>query len=471
MEFKHRRGNFLIIFEKLSEIPLLLISIIFSAFLLRNFDTQALFPVVLILLSPILKLINYFFTYYTLTEEHLIVESGVLNKKKIEIPFSSITTVDLSQNILYQMFKVYKIKVDNASQTNETTNQSKINLTLKVDEAIKFKQIITSTNNIEAVSDELEDSAIEADIGDFIKLGLLQSKFTYILSILAVFGSLTGAIVPILEDRIVGALIVAFVVVALITIYLIAVIMSIIKSVLKYYNFKVLADEDTLKVQYGLLNKKSFSLQKAKINGIILKQSILMRIFKLYTAEVIVIGYGDKSEEGGMEQAIIYPIASREKVKEIMNVLLPEYSLDYSLCKSERKAIRYFFVSPLFIIAIILVIGAAITSLLIKNYIAIAVALAFLVFSVVDVIQKYINAGISVGESSVVLSAGSFSKKVAIIKTKSIESITASGSIFKRRKGFVSIKLGFVAPLRVSNISSLNLPAEQFDLLEEVLKY
>ncbi len=471
MEFKHRRGSFLIIFEKLSEIPFLLISVIFSAFLLKNFDTQALLPVVFILLSPVLKLINYFFTYYTLTEEHLIVESGVLNKKRIEIPFSSITTVDLSQNILYQMFKVYKIKVDNASQTNEATNQSKINLTLKVDEAIKFKQIITSTNNIETVSKELEDRAIEADIRDFIKLGLLQSKFTYILSILAVFGSLTGAIVPILKDRIVGALIIAFVVVALITIYLVAVIMSILKSVLKYYNFKVLADEDTLKVQYGLFNKKSFSLQKAKINGIILKQSILMRIFKLYTAEVIVIGYGDKSEQGGMEQAIIYPIASRDKVKEIVNTLLPEYSLDYTLCKSERKAIRYFFISPLFIFAIVLVIGAAITAMLIKNYIAIVVALALLAFSVVDAIQKYINAGISVGESNVVLSAGAFSKRVAIIKTKSIESITASGSIFKRRKGFVSIKLGFVAPSRVSNISSLNLPAEQFDLLEEVLKY
>jgi uncharacterized membrane protein YdbT with pleckstrin-like domain len=154
-----------------------------------------------------------------------------------------------------------------------------------------------------------------------------------------------------------------------------------------------------------------------------------------------------------------------------VNNVLPEYSLDYSLCKSERKAIRYFLISPLFISAVVFAIGAVITAVLINNYIVIAVALAFLAFSVVNVIQKYINAGISVGENNVVLSAGSFSKKAAIIKTKSIESITASGSIFKRRKGFVSIKLGFVAPLRVSNISSLNLPAEQFDLLEGVLKY
>ena len=203
MEFKHRRGHFLIIFEKISEIPLLLVSIIFSAFLLNTFDTQALIPVVAILFSPILKLINYFFTYYTLTEEHLIVESGVLNKKRTELPFSTITTVDLSQNILYQIFGVYKIKVDNASQTNEIANQSKINLTLKKEEAIQFKKIITG-NYTDAVNNQHESGAIKGEIGDFIKLGLLQSKAAYIMSIIAIIGSLTSFIIPFIKGRLRG---------------------------------------------------------------------------------------------------------------------------------------------------------------------------------------------------------------------------------------------------------------------------
>ncbi|QNU68417.1 PH domain-containing protein [Ruminiclostridium herbifermentans] len=470
MDFKHRRGHFLIIFEKISEIPILLLSIIFSAFLLNTFDTQALIPVVAILLSPISKLVNYFFTYYTLTQEHLIVESGVFNKKRIELPFSTITAVDLSQNILYQIFGVYKIKVDNASQTNEAANQSKINLTLKKEEAIQFKKIITG-NFIETANEQHELAAIKGEISDFIKLGLLQSKAAYIMSILAIVGSLSSLIIPFIEGKVEGALLAALIITIIIIVYLTAVIMSIVKAVIKYYAFSVWADEETLKVQYGLLNKKSFSLQKSKINGIILKQNLLMRIFKLYSAEVIVIGYGDKSEEGGTEKAIIFPIAKKEKIKEIVNIVLPEYSLDYKLCKPERKAIRYFFISPMFIFAVICVICAVAAAIIIENYIVIAAALVFLAFSVAHTIQKYINAGISVGESNIVLSSGAFSKRVAIIKTKSIESITSTGSIFKRRKGFVSIRLGFVAPLRVANISSLNLPINQFELLEGVLKY
>lgn len=471
MEFKHKRGNILIIFEKLTEIPILLFSIIISAFLLKQFDTQALIPVVAILLSPISKLVNYFFTYFTLTDTHLIIESGVFNKKRMEIPFTTITTVDLSQNILYQVCGVYKIKVDNASQTKETENQSKINLTLKANEATEFKKIITGNSSIENIVEKKETETINTELKDFIKLGLLQSKIAYILSIVAVVSSLSSIIIPKIENKIVGALLVGAIVVTFVMTYLIAVVMSIMKSVINYYGFKVLADDDALKVQYGLLNKKSFTLQKSKINGIILRQSILMRICKLYTAEVIVIGYGDKSEEDKTEQAIIYPIATKERIKQVVNTVLPEYSLDFNLCKPDNRSIRYFFLNPFFMFTIICFIVAMLISISINNYIIIALASVLLAFAIVHAIQKYINAGISVGESNVVLSAGAFSKKVAIVKTKSIESITASGSIFKRRNGFVSIKLGFVAPIRVSNISSLNLPAEQFELLEGVLKY
>ncbi|MHB8063371.1 MAG: PH domain-containing protein [Ruminiclostridium sp.] len=466
MEFKHIRGNYLILFEKITEIPLLIIGIIFSVFLVKNFDKQALIPVAFILFSPISRLINYFFTYYTLSEEHLIIESGVFNKKRTEIPFSTITTVDLSQNILFQFFKVYKIKVDNASQTNETANKSNVNLTLKIDEAILFKQIITKSNTIEVVKEQ-EIDVIKAQMQDFVKLGLLQSKFAYYFSIIAVVSPFIGNIATNFKDIFIGGLIVA----ALVAIYLLAIGMSLIKCVLTYYYFKVWADRDTLKIQYGLLNKKSFSLQKNKINGIILKQSMLMRLCKLYTAEVIVIGYGDSSKEGGTEQAIIYPIATIAKIKEIVNKVLPEYTLDYSLNKPERKALKYFFFSPIFIFAAGSFSSALVISLLINNYIVLAFATVFLFFSSINVILKFGNAGISVGDNNVVLSTGGFNKKIAIVKTKSIESITSSGSIFKIKKGFVTINLGFIAPVRVSNIRSMNLSVTQFDLLKEVLKY
>lgn len=468
MEFKHRRGNYLILFEKISEIPILIAGIIFGIFLAKKFDWQALLPIAFIVLSPVSRMISYFFTFYTLTEDHLIIESGIFTRKKTEIPFSTITTVDLSQNILFQFFKVYKIKVDNASQTNDIANQSNIILTLKMDEALLFKQVITG-NKTEKV-EEHKDEVIKAELQDLFKLGLLQSKIVYFFSILAVGGPLAGAVLPEFDNSIEHLLIGGLAILAIVLVYILSTAFSLVKCIITYYNFNVQADNDTLKIRYGLLNKKSFSLQKSKINGIILKQSLLMKLCRLYSAEVIVIGYGD-TKEGETEQAIIFPIAPLEKIKRVVNTVLPEYSLDFSLSGSDGKAMRYFLMRPEMLAALVVFTVVLIVSVLVNNYIPAACGILILVLAIADALLKFRNAGISVGNDNVVLSAGGFSKQIAVVKTKSIESITSSGSIFKRERGYVSIKLGFIAPIRVSNITSLNLPACQFDRLKGVLKY
>lgn len=472
MDFKHRRGNYLIIFEKVIELPILILGALASIILVKNFDAQAVMPLVFILFSPISRLISYLFTFYTLEEDHLLVESGVFTKQRVEIPFSTITTVDLSQNILFQLFKVYKIKVDNASQTNDTANKSNIVLTLKIDQAIQFKEVLTKGKNTQEIKEqEAETDAIKAMPQDFVKLGLLQSKWVYFLSIIAVAGPFLGIIAPKLEnifqDMLIGGLIAA----AIILGYVLSVALSLGKSVLTYYNFKVWATDDTVKIKYGLLNKKSFSLQKSKINGIIFKQNLLMRLCGFYTAEVIVIGYGDADKEGETERAIIFPLATLERLKKIVGRLLPEYSVEYTLCHPDRGAVRYFFVNPGFISALITAAISVMVSIAIGQPLIAAAATVLLILAVIDVLLRFKNSGISVGNKNVVLSSGGFSRWMAFIKTVSIESVTSKGSMFKRERGYVSISLGYVAPARAARLTSYNLPADQFEQLQSVLKY
>lgn len=467
MEFKRVRGSSLILFEKITELPLLITGVFISIFLIKNFDTQALVPIVLILFSPVSRLINYLFTFYTLKEDNLLIERGIFTKNRTEIPFSTITTVDLSQNILYQLFKVYKIKVDNASQTNDVANKSNVILALKMDQAIAFKQAITPGREYNESLKEQQLDVIQAQPQDFLKLGLLQSKFAYIFSIIAIVGPVSGAVAPNFKDIFVGSL----VIVGIFAIYLLAIVMSVVKSIVTYYNFKIWSADDTLKIQYGLFNKKSFSLKLDKINGIILRQSLLMRLCKLYTVEVIVIGYGDSTGGEETERAIIYPIASFSRIQEIVNKILPEYHLEYKLCRPEPKVLRYFFFSLDFIFIVFVFFAVLITATITGIYLIAICAVIILALFASNVLLRYGNTGISISANNVVMSAGGWNKMMAVIKTNSIESIASSGSIYKRRRGIVSIELRFIAPLRLSSIISRNLPEEQFEILQTVLKY
>lgn len=472
MNFKHKRGSCLIIFERVIELPILILGALGSVVLVKNFDVEAIMPLVIILFSPISRLIKYLFTFYTLEEDHLLIESGVFTKKRVEIPFSTITTVDLSQNILFQLFKVYKIKVDNASQTNDTSNQSNIVLTLKIDDAVKFKEIITKGKHIEEDKEkEAEEESIKAVPRDFIILGLLRSKWVYFFSSFAIIGPLFSVFSPLFNDGFKNMVISYIIVILIVTGYVFSVVISLIKTVVTYYNFRVWANDDSVKIKYGLFNKKSYSLQKRKINGIMMKQNLLMRICGLYTIEVIVIGYGDASKESETEQAIMFPVASFDKIRRIVEQILPEYRLNYNLTHSDKSALKYFFISPVFILSVIIAVILVVVSMNINQVLVAAAAILVFTLSAVRAFLCFSNTGISVDETNVVLSTGGFGKKVVLIKTTSIESITSNGSRFKREKGFVSISLGYVAPARAARMTAYNLPLEQFMLLQGVLRY
>ena len=476
MEFKHVRGNVLILFDKVTQLPLLGAVVIAGLFIAKNFDPEILISVLFLALSPLWGIAKYVSTYYTIEEGHLIVETGIVNKKRMEIPLRAITTVDLSQNILYQLFKTYRIKVDNASQTNDTMDKAEVRLALKADRAFEFRRMLAQ-NAVSETSEAENIHEIRASLQEFIKLGLLQSKIMFFFAGGPIAVPVIGAAAALatgsknfneLMDRMFEGTSAGIAVFALAAFfYLVALGISLIKSLFTYYNFKIVGSTDTIKIEYGLLNKKKFTLQKGRINGVLLKQNLLMRAFKYYTAEILVIGYGDSSDDDVQEQAILYPVASREEIESITNKLLPEFQLKYTMQGPDRKAKRYFFYRPGFITALLIFI----TALFVKNVIFIALAGGILVIAAISVLLQYLNAGIFCGENNVILSSGGYRKTVAIIKTAGIESITAKGSISKRKKGIVSIKLGFVAPLRAANITALNLPAEQYKILEKVIKY
>lgn len=476
MEFKHKRGNGLILFDKITGIPLLIAAILVSFFTERNFDVQLVIPIILLALSPLFGVLKYLSTYYTIQDGHLIVETGILNKKRMEIPFREITTVDVSQNILYQLFNTYKIKVDNASQANDAADKAEIVLALKADQAFEFKRMITQNATFDIGKDENIDG-ITASFQDFIKLGLLQSKTMYFFTGGPIAVPIIGAVAALITgsknsdellDRVFGQAPIGIAVFGVVAFFFsISLGISLIRSIFTYYNFRISGDACTLKIAYGLFHKKKFTLQKNKISGILLKQNLLMRIFQCYTAEILVIGYGDKSDDEAYEQAIFYPIASAEKIRNITKELLPDFLPQSDVYRPDRKAMKYFFYRT----GCIAAATTFMVCLLSKNIFLIVPAGILLVIAAISGMLQYLNTSISCGEDNIRLSFGGYHKTTAIIKTASIESITAKGSIFKRKKGIVSIRIGCIAPLRAANMTALNLPASQFTLLKNMIQY
>ena len=129
MTFGPKRGHILFIFENFAKdfgllIIALLVGIISGD---MNVITENAVLMVLVFIGPVSKVLQYLFTTYAVDEEKLIIKSGFLTKKTLEVPLSTITTVDFSQNLLHQVFGAYRLNIDNASNVSE--QKTKVRMT------------------------------------------------------------------------------------------------------------------------------------------------------------------------------------------------------------------------------------------------------------------------------------------------------------------------------------------------------
>lgn len=590
MNFERRRGNILELFDKISQLPLLIISIVVAIYAGTSLDMNLVTPAIFIAISPFIKLIKYLFTYYTVTDSQLIIESGILNKKRTEIPLRSITAVDLTQNVIYQIFKTYKIKIDNGSQARGAVNDAEVEFALKEDLAFLFKKLVEkdahsksgeeidtdgylaseedSLANERRASEDLisapdqaqfaghASNAEQTDLAhstssaaqtasadkmtaaqyasstdstasarqtkdfarpdrtsekamptinssplDFIILGLLEQKMGYIIGLFPIISIIAYALAMIgmtpseesvnniLETFFSSGPILILILIAVIVLVAGATVLAIVRSIITFFGFRLSADSDKIHIEFGLLTKKKFTLPKEKINGIALRQNMLMRFFGRYQMEIMVIGYGDKSDQQVRQQPILFPIANKRRIKEIVETLLPDFEGEYYSEEkaglaggTSPKAFIYFFVNPGFLVSTVMLIVSLFTIFLElplyfnetiatnASWIFVPVAALIEIAAFISIYLQYKNTRILPTPKNITIVSGGYQRKVSVIKTSSVESITAISNKWKHRKGFASIKLGYVAPLVSSKIFVRNRALAEFKALENVLE-
>lgn len=484
MKFGPSKGHPLFIFENfVKDFGLLLVLLPFTLFAGVQKSDNYISLIIIGLFSPIKRCIKYFSTYYSIDEYKMSVQTGVFTKKKIEIPLEAITTVDFAQNILHQIFGVYRLKIDNASQTNDFGKSAEISITLGKEQAVLVKKLLMSKKNINEdtvaetdINDVSKNFTIKSKMQDFILLGLFQSKLAYIIGILpVVFGifsfivsKITGETdVKKILDNLDGSFFPPFIILSVLSIYVIGLVSSTILTIIKYYNFRITDRGNSLYIEFGLFTKKTYTLMKEKISGIEVKQSLLMRVFGFATADVFVIGYGDSSEEEGQELALLYPLLKLNEFENMLQIILPEIPMKGNYKKPQKKAFRYFFICPRFIFSVALLIGTCFT----KTWYIIAIAALLVVLAGISIILEYKNTGFFANPNTVSFSGGGFKRHITYIKTEKIESVSEYGFTRKRKKGITTISLGFLAPLRVSDAKVKNVCFEDFRAISSVLKF
>lgn len=434
---------------------------------------------ILCLVAPVRKLMSYFSTYFLVDEEKIVITSGIFTKKKIEIPMQTITAIDYTQSLIFQLAGVYKVSMDNASQSGEGENKAEVHLVLGEPKVRVLKEMLGSKVMVK----EDREEHITASVKEVILMGLLQSHIVQLFS----FFTLIGIVGNLVEDSegIQGVATAVFgwytntfsilqgIFILGIVAYTMAVVWACGKNYIQYYEYQITARQDVIQLQYGLFTKKRYTLNKEKISGIVLRQTLLMRIFGYVTLEVIMIGFGDSTAEGKKEQATLYPIMRKQEAIGFLEKLFPGYSFQQRIEYSQRESLGYFFLCFRFLFATAVFVGSLVSryGLTVTEIGIVRLVLGILwMIAMVSVLLEYKDTGIGSSNKMMYFSTGGISKTAYYIDIDKLEYATYRTNRWKDKKRIGSIRIGVHAPAAVRAVEVRNVRKERFEELSHILE-
>ena len=303
--------------------------------------------IVLAALMTALSFIYWYKTIITFTDDGVYVERNTIFKKKKTIPYAKIASLNADRTIFDRIFGTVSLKVN----INSSRNASVPDATFIFKKDLADSVYAEISQLIHGAVPEVEEGAEEIPAvtfrdTDLVLHGMIGTSSLQV--VMLVFVTAMGVVSAFFMDnavRSMGALIASMILLIIFT------IIPILMILIKYYDFKLTRVGDTIKIQNGAIQNYKTSFEISRINVVRIKRTFFARLFGRACIEVEVVGLG-----GEKESPTIALLSKEDKIKNIMETILPEFIYDAKPEKQAKGA-----AAPM---AVNAVIGVAVTFLL-----------------------------------------------------------------------------------------------------------
>lgn len=245
-----------------------------------------------------LKYLNFRF-YVDVDQEEFVVTNGVLNKTKTVIQLSKIQQVNITQNLLQRIINVYTLEANTAGASG---SEVKIKA-LSHSAATLLKSQLLNFQSTKSEEGELHSDAISRQ-EHFMKIGFISlfkvgitSNYLKTISLLLAFGiTIYDNILKFAENEVLDeeqidnylnqsiGFQLTMVLVA-IGIFLILII-NVVTIILKYFDFTIVKERNSLLLSYGLLKTKSTLLRPERVQIASISQNFFQLKMNLFQIKI-----------------------------------------------------------------------------------------------------------------------------------------------------------------------------------------
>ena len=250
---------------------------------------------IFILLMLVHAILIYRNFYFYIDDNQFILKKGYIQRKVLSIPLKRIQSVNTKQNLLQQLLNVYSLEVDSAGSVGKELKIYSLNGSY-TDHLTQFLESHKENEN-EEKSESINNTNEEVEIlklshSDLLRIGISQNHLRTALIIFAFGSQIVNQIQDLFKEKtdtysdsvqniLYNSGIMFYTGLAIFTL-VVSILATLLLTVIKYYDFKLVRHQQSYRITAGLFNKRKVLLQFSKVQQINWETGPVKRMFGLF---------------------------------------------------------------------------------------------------------------------------------------------------------------------------------------------
>jgi putative membrane protein len=397
------------------------------------------------------SLLSYWFFRFQISDDSVLIRHGVIKKKQLDIKFDRIQGINTQQNLLYRLLGLVTVTFDTAGSAGSEGNLPAVTRrfadTLR--DRIGKPLLVEEADSVDSEPDA--SALVRLDWRDMIRIGLADRRAFIVLAFAGpLFEKVDDKIEDVITDIVTlsaanglqldavnGALIVMAIIASVILLFVVA---SIAAAFLRFHNFELHLQGDTLHSSGGLFTRHEHSMKLGKIQTLRLQQSVMQRLLNRYrlTARQAVSGGSNRSQK-----VFVVPVVTVELADSLRKQFLAPES---GRLTQDPRSEAFTSISPYYMRSRIL-FGGLVPALVATITLLPLLGIASLLFMVwVPVVagvtyRSWERSGFMHDDDEIVRRSGVLGFRTVGLLFRKVQRVTLMQSRFQRRKGLASLRL------------------------------
>lgn len=402
-------------------------------------------------LSAITSIVFYFRFFFYVSDEELVIERAVIGKTRLTVPFERIQTIHFRETVLHKLFGVVGLEIDTAGSSEKEFSIS----ALEKQQAEAFRKYLLSRKKeelrkkegegvpvLEGEEEETPDELLlNLSVDDLLKIGVsgnhLQTAGIIFGFLFGIYQTLQDALGKVVEEQVESVISFLFqsvflIVLVVLPLFIIAAFfLTLLRTVLRFYNLRFFRTHNGFKVESGLLVRLQLSAITDKIQQVQWNTNPIYSLFRMYALQL----KQASSSEVRRREAITVPGSYLEQIEKVREVYFPGVGeLPFTTHRISRLIIwrRLLFLGLLPALALV---GMTYNAFGLQCL----VWLVWIPIQYIASIYYHRNWRVAVNEEGLQIHWGIWFRKNVLLQWYKVQSVSLRQSIYQRRHDIANL--------------------------------